>query len=140
MEKIEIYFGIATLILSAIFSGIVSLAVDKFKAKRNNKKEIFEKFYNKFYVLRDTIHQGCAYNFSDLSYENQENIVKFLIETSCYQNQEISDLVYELKTNRLNNFNNMKKANIERCNEVYNLISDVIYNKYIKFRRLHRFY
>lgn len=135
MEKIEIYFGIATIILSAIFSGIVSLIVSKVELKRKSKREVFEKFYNKFYVLRDTIHQGCAYDFSDLSYENQEKIVILLMETDCYQNKEISDLVYELKTSRLNNFNNLEKNNINRCNEIYNLLSEKIINKYCKYKK-----
>lgn len=133
MEKEEIWFGIITMVLSAILSGIVSLIVSKIEIGRNNKKEVFKNFYNKFQVLRDTIHQGRAYNFTDLSYEEQEKIISLLIETSCYQKKELSDLVYELKTNRLDNFDNLAKYNIERCNEVYNLISDVIDNEYFKY-------
>ena len=126
------------MVVSAILSGIVSLVVTKIEINRNNKKEVFEKFYNRFNVLRDKIHQGCAYDFSDLSYENQEKIISVLIETNCYQTNEIAELAYELKTGRLNNFNNMDKQNIQRCNDIYNLISEKIDNEYFKYISKHK--
>lgn len=138
MEEVEIYFGVFTLILSSILSGIVSLIVSKIEINRNNKKEIFERFYKKYYVLTDSIHQGCAYNFTDLSQEKQEEIVNLLIETDCYQNQKISDMVYELKTNRLNNFDNMNEFNINKCNELYILIDENITQRYSKFIKKNR--
>lgn len=138
MTKGEIWFGIITMVVSAILSGIVSLVVTKIEINRNNKKEVFEKFYNRFNVLRDKIHQGCAYDFSDLSYENQEKIISVLIETNCYQTNEIAELAYELKTGRLNNFNNMDKQNIQRCNDIYNLISEKIDNEYFKYISKHK--
>lgn len=138
MEKVEIYFGIFTLIVSSILSGIVSLIVSKIEINRNNKKEIFERFYKKYYVLIDSIHQGCAYNFTDLSYEQQEKIISLLIETDCYQNQKMSDMVYELKTNRLNNFDNMNEFNINKCNELYILIDENIAQEYFKIIKKNR--
>lgn len=138
MEKVEIYFGIFTLIVSSILSGIVSLIVSKIEINRNNKKETFERFYKKYYVLIDSIHQGRAYNFTDLSYEQQEKIVSLLIETDCYQSQKMSDMVYELKTNRLNNFDNMNEFNINKCNELYILIDENIAEEYFKIIKKNR--
>lgn len=137
MEKVEIFWGIFTLILSSILSCIVSLIVSKIEINRNNKKEIFSNFYNRFYVLRDSIHQGRAFNFTDLTCKNQERIVKFLIETDYYQTEEISNMVYELKTNRLNNFDNLNKANINKCNDIYNLLSEKLMDKYYKLKNLY---
>lgn len=91
-------------LMTIIGSGIVSIFVSKYEFRRLKKDESFEKLYNKFWILRDTIHQGRAYDFVDLFYENQEKIVSLLIETYRYQTDEIRELVYELKVCRLDNF------------------------------------
>lgn len=138
MTQQEFFFEILTIFISAILSGIISLIVAKNEIKRNYKKEMFDNFYNKFHVLRDKIHQGCAYDFVDLSKENQEEIVSLLIETDRYQNKEISDLVYELKTGRLENFGGLDESNIKSCNDCYNMLTELIENGYEKCNKKHK--
>lgn len=128
----EIIFEIISILLSAILSWVIALRVAKAEIKRNYEKEKFDKFYNKFHVLRDMIHQGRAYDFIDLSKENQEKMVSLLIETNCYQTNEISDLVYELKTNRLESFGGLDERNITSCNTCYNMLTELIENDYEK--------
>ena len=134
MPKIEICSNIVTMIISAILSFVVSWLTTQNKITRENKKERFEKFYNKFYILRNKIHQGCAYNFTDLSINDQEKIMELLLETDCYQDLELFDLVYELQVNRLNNFNDLEKSCMEKCDENYNRISEIIFNNYKDYK------
>ena len=120
------------IIISAVTSGIVSLVLFKFQAKREKKKEKWRSLYNKFYILRDSIHKGRALNFSDLSKVEQEEILKLLIETDQYQSEELNELVYILKTNSLDDFYKNKKENIDTCNKTYNQISEIIIKEYEK--------
>ena len=131
MEITDIILNVGTILLS----GVLSVIVSKYEFKKNKKEEKFKNFYNEFIVLRDLIHKGRAFDFSDLQKEDQEKIVKLLIETDCYQNKKISNYVYELKTNQLDNFNNFNKKNIEKCNEVYTVLSKEIYKEYEKLKK-----
>ena len=96
------------------------------------KKEIYDNYYAEFHTLWDSIHQGRAYNFSHLTYNQQESIVEFFIETDRYQTNEVRMLVYELKTNRLNNFDNQSNKNIKICDDAYNKLTEVIIDQYYK--------
>lgn len=118
-------------LMTIIGSGIVSIFVSKYEFRRLKKDESLEGLYNKFWILRDTIHQGRAYDFVDLFYENQEKIVSLLIETYRYQTDEIRELVYELKVCRLANFDGYNKNNINICNKAYTEITKIISNKYL---------
>lgn len=133
-EVYSIIKEIATLLIAGIISVITSKIVVRYEFNKRKHEEKFKEFYNKFYVLRDLIHHGRAYNFTDLSQEEQDSIVKFFIETNCYQNKEISDLVYELETAKLNNFDNFNKSNIDKCNNVYDILSEKIIDKYMKHK------
>ena len=64
--------------------------------------------------------------------EEQEKIIVFLIETDKYQDKKVRNLVYELKTNYLNDFENKSEENIKICNEAYRKLVETIINKYDK--------
>ena len=125
--------NIITIVVSSILSIIVSVITTKQEYKTNFKKERFERFYKKFYVLRDEIHQGCAYDFVDLSSKDQERIIQLLIETDCYQDEELTGLVYELKTSRLNFFTDRDELYIKKCNDAYNQICKIVNYKYMSY-------
>lgn len=91
-----------------------------------------ENYYTGFHNIWNNIHRGRAYNFYDLGKEEQEKIIVFLIETDKYQDKKVRDLVYELKTNYLNDFENKSEKNIKVCNESYRKLVEIIINKYDK--------
>ena len=64
--------------------------------------------------------------------KSKKKIIVFLIETDKYQNKKVRNLVYELKTNYLNDFENKSKENIKICNEAYRKLVEIIINKYDK--------
>lgn len=125
---------LTNIIISAVISGIVSLLISlvsfKYQTKKEKKEERWKSLSNKFYILRDSIHKGRAMNFSDLSKEEQEEILKLLIETDRYQSEELNELVYVLKTNSLDNFYKNNKEQIDLCNKTYNKISEIILKEY----------
>ena len=123
---------ICTIIISTFFSIIASIIVSRIELKRNLKKEKNMEYYIRFNSLWDKIHQGRAFDFSDLKYNQQEEIISFFIETDRYQSKEIKELIYELKTGRLNNFENNSISNIDTCNKAYRILTEKIITKYNK--------
>lgn len=66
-EIYNIITEIKTVLISGAVSVITYIILIKFEFNKKEKEEKFKRFYNKFYVLRDVIHQGRAYDFTDLS-------------------------------------------------------------------------
>lgn len=132
MNKQEIITIIISAGISTFFSVIASIIVLKIELNKKREKEIWDNYYVRFHNIWDKIHQGCAYNFSDLDIDQQEEIIEFLIETDRYQDNKIRELVYELKTSRLNNFDSYSEVNITTCNNTYNAIVKEIINNYSK--------
>ncbi len=132
MNKDNIINLFITTIFSIVSSCIVSIITTKMQLNKNIKKEKMDNYYARFHSIWDEIHRGRAYNFSDLKKEEQERIINFFIETNKYQDKKVRNLVYELKTNNLNNFDNLSEKNIKTCNEAYNKLTELIIDKYYK--------
>lgn len=132
MNKDDIINLIITTIFSIIASCIVSIITTKIQLNKNMKREKMDNYYAKFHSIWDDIHRGCAYNFSNLKKEDQERIINFFIETDKYQDKKVRNLVYELKTNHLNDFNNQSDRNIKDCDEAYNKLTEIIIEQYHK--------
>ena len=132
MSQNEIFIILISTGISTIFSIISSLILLKIEFSKNRKKEKFDEYYASFYTLWDTIHQGRAYDFSDLSCIQQEKIIEFFIKTNRYQDKEVRNLVYELKTSRLDNFDNCSLQNIDSCNKTYRELTTKIITEYDK--------
>jgi len=88
-------------------------------------KERFNKLYNAFVTLRNIIHKGAAYDFSDLNTKHQEEILNLLVENSSYADSGLSLCIYIIKTSE----------NQEEINQLYNTITEVIYYEHDLFRR-----
>lgn len=123
---------IITTAFSIVSACIVARITTRMELSKNAKREKLDNYYARFHNIWDKIHRGCAYDFSDLSEENREKIIEFFIETDRYQDKEIRDLVYELKTSSLNNFDGQSEENIKACNTSYNKLTDIIINQYDK--------
>lgn len=123
---------IITTAFSIVSACIVARITTRMELRKNAKREKFDNYYARFHSIWDNIHRGCAYDFSDLSEENREKIIEFFIETDRYQDEKIRDLVYELKTSSLNNFDNQSEENIKVCNTSYNKLTDIIIDQYDK--------
>ena len=132
MNKDNIINLCITTIFSIIASCIVSIVTTKIQLNKDKKKEKMENYYTRFHNIWDNIHRGKSYNFYDLKKEEQEKIIVFLIETDKYQDKKVRNLVYELKTNYLNDFENKSEENIKICNEAYRKLVETIINKYDK--------
>lgn len=132
MDRDYIINLVITTVFSIISACIVAKITTRMELSKNAKREKFDNYYARFHSIWDNIHRGCAYDFSDLSEENREKIIEFFIETDRYQDKEIRDLVYELKTSSLNNFDGKSEENIKVCNTSYNKLTDIIINQYDK--------
>jgi hypothetical protein len=99
------------------------------------KEKKYNEFYKEFYILWNKIHQGRAFNFINLSLTDREKIIDFLLENYNYASVELQKMIYELKTNRLNNFDSNNKINIEICNQCYNNIIEYMVEKEQKYRK-----
>lgn len=128
-------FSLLCALVSFLLSLISSVIIRKLDYNKRLKEEKYKFFYKQFYVLWNNIHQGRAYDFSDLKKYDRENIVDFLLENYNYAPEGIQDLIYSLKTNRLDDFDNNDKQNIERCNDCYNKIIEYMINKETKHRK-----
>ena len=118
--------SIISTIISLVGSFFVSLLTTHLKMRNMEKSEKEDNYYNKFHVLWDSIHRGRAYDFIDLSDEDQERIIDFFIETYRYQSNEERRLVYELKTSHLNKFDNGSKYMIDTANRAYRQLIELL--------------
>ncbi len=125
-------------ILCCFITFLFSQLSNKINNKKESEKETFINFYNAFETLWDQIHQGRAFNYSDLSLKDQERIVYFFIENKRYATKEINDYIYVLKTCRLNNFNNNDPEFIKECDDAYNKLIDMMVNKFDKLKKKYR--
>lgn len=130
----ERVFTVICCIISFILSLLGSLIMLKIKESKSLHREKYFNFYYPFYTLWDSIHQGRAFNFSDLTKEEQERIVNFLIEHSLYANNELSDKIYILKCSRHKDFNASDKSFIKEADNAYNNIVDIMIRKESKLR------
>lgn len=119
-----------TFILSLLSSVIIRM-YDNSKLKKERK---YNEFYREFYILWNKIHQGRAFDFTDLTEPDRERLIDFFLENYCYAPSEIQDLVYELKTSRFNDFNNGDEICKKRCNECYRKILDYMVVKEQRYR------
>ncbi len=130
----ERIFTIVCSITSFIVSTIVTIVTYKINTSLTQKREKYTSFYYPFYVLFDSIHQGKALNFSHLEKEEQEKIVRFLIEHGPYADNELQNEIYILKTSRLDDFNNNDTSNIYAADNAYNKILEIMTTKEAKLR------
>jgi len=123
-------------ILSVVFGAIIGAAVaflftaiaDWSKARKEYEKERFDKLFNAFVVLRNRIHKGAAYDFSDLEEHHQEELQNLLNENMSYADDSLSLCIHLLITS----------DDSEELNQVYSTISDIIYGEHDRFR--HKMY
>lgn len=130
-RQFTILCSLITFILSLLSSWLIKI-YDNNKSKKERK---YNEFYREFYVIWNKIHQGRAFEFSDLKKVDRERIVDFLLEHYYYAPKNLQNLIYELKTNRLDNFGNNNKDNKQRCNECYREIIDYMIEREQKHRK-----
>lgn len=130
-RQFTILCSLITFILSILSSWIIKI----YDNNKSNKERKYNEFYREFYIVWNKIHQGRAYDFSDLETAEREKIVDFLLEHYYYAPKILQNLIYELKTNRLDNFDNNNKDNKQRCNECYRKIIDYMIEREKKYRK-----
>lgn len=130
-RQFTILCSLITFILS-LFSSLLIKAYDNSKAK---KKQKYNEFYREFYIIWNKIHQGRAYDFTDLKKADRESIVDFLLEHYYYASKKLQILIYELKTARLDNFGNNNSENKRICNQCYREIIGYMTDKEQKYRK-----
>ena len=128
-------FTILCSFITFILSLISSWIIKKYDNNKTKKQRKYNGFYRNFYILWNKIHQGRAFDFTDLKKEDREKIVDFLLEHYNYASNNLQQLIYELKTNRLDNFDNNNKDNKQRCNECYRKIIDYMIKREQKYRK-----
>ena len=106
-RQFTILCSLITFILSLLSSLLIKI-YDNSKAK---KKQKYNEFYREFYIIWNKIHQGRAYDFTDLKKADRESVVDFLLEHYYYASKKLQILIYELKTARLDNFGNNNSEN-----------------------------
>ncbi|HIS90660.1 MAG TPA: hypothetical protein IAC20_03245 [Candidatus Faecisoma merdavium] len=130
-RQFTILCSLITFILS-LFSSLLIKAYDNSKAK---KKQKYNEFYREFYIIWNKIHQGRAYDFTDLKKADRESVVDFLLEHYYYASKKLQILIYELKTARLDNFGNNNSENKRICNQCYREIIGYMTDKEQKYRK-----
>ena len=130
-KTFTIFCSIISFALSLLASQIMSIVQNN----RKLKEEKYNNFYKKFYILWNKIHKGQAFDFYDLKHSEREKIVNFLIDNYNYLPKEIEMYTYELKTNRLDNFNNNDIESINTCNKCYKKIIEFMIDKEQKSRK-----
>lgn len=130
-RQFTILCSLITFILS-LFSSLLIKAYDNSKAK---KKQKYNEFYREFYIIWNKIHQGRAYDFTDLKKADRESVVDFLLEHYYYASKKLQILIYELKTARLDNFGNNNSENKRICNQCYREIIGYTTDKEQKYRK-----
>ena len=130
-RQFTILCSLITFILS-LFSSLLIKAYDNSKAK---KKQKYNEFYREFYIIWNKIHQGRAYDFTDLKKADRESVVDFLLEHYYYASKKLQILIYELKTARLDNNSNNNSENKRICNQCYREIIGYMTDKEQKYRK-----
>ena len=104
--------------------------------KISEKTEVYLQDYKTF--LKNNTDKKYGLVFLDPPYKYKEvydEIVDFLFENELYADKELRDLIYELKCNQLNNFDDNDKTNILYANKAYNQIVDIILKREEKLRK-----
>ena len=130
-RQFTILCSLITFILSLLSSLLIKI-YDNSKAK---KKQKYNEFYKEFYIIWNKIHQGRAYDFTDLKKADRKRVVDFLLEYYYYASKKLQILIYELKTNRLDNFDNNNSKNKQICNQFYREIIGYMIDKDQKYRK-----
>lgn len=130
-RQFTVLCSLITFILSLLSSLLIKI-YDNSKAK---KKQKYNEFYKEFYIIWNKIHQGRAYDFTDLKKADRERVVDFLLEYYYYASKKLQILIYELKTNRLDNFDNNNSKNKQICNQCYREIIGYMIDKEQKYRK-----
>jgi hypothetical protein len=128
-------FTIVCSLISLALSTIITAISHKIIETRTSNIEKYKSFYYPFSTLVDHIHQGRAYNFTDLSNENQEKIIHFLIDNGPYVNSDLKSDVYILKCSHHDNYEDFKQYNMDCANQAYNNIVNYMQNKETKLRK-----
>lgn len=109
--------------------------IGEYNNSKTKKQQKYYEFYKNFYVIWNETHQGRAFEFTDLKKSDRQRIINFLLEHYYYASEELQMLIYELKTNQLNNFDNGNEENKKSCNECYRKIIDYMLEKEQKYRK-----
>lgn len=82
-RQFTILCSLITFILSLLSSLLIKI-YDNSKAKKKQK-------YNEFYIIWNKIHQGRAYDFTDLKKADRERVVDFLLEYYYYASKKFTN-------------------------------------------------
>lgn len=130
-RQFTILCSLITFLLSLLSSWLIKI-YDNNKSKKRQK---YNEFYREFYIIWNKIHQGRAYDFTDLKKVDREKVVDFFLEHYYYASKKLQNLIYELKTNRLDNFCNNNSENKQICNQCYREIINYVIDKEQKYRK-----
>ncbi len=125
---------IVSIVGTAVLTTLLEFIVSCIKNKSNEKKKKYN-VYREFYILWDSIMRGRAFDFTDLTNKDQNKILNFLISKETYFDSKINDLIYRLKTNYLDNYENNTKINKDECNKCYRELTDILVDKENKYRK-----
>ena len=128
-------FTILCSLITFILSLFSSISFKKYNNSKAKKKQKYNEFYREFYIIWNKIHQGRAYDFTDLKKADRESVVDFLLEHYYYASKKLQILIYELKTARLDNFGNNNSENKRICNQCYREIIGYMTDKEQKYRK-----
>lgn len=130
-RQFTIFCSLITFFLSLLSSWLIKI----YDNSNSKKKQKYNEFYRGFFILWNKIHQGRAYDFSDLKRVDRERIIDFLLEHYYYASNKLQKLIYELKTNRLDNFDNNNRENKRICDQCYIEIIKYMIKKEQKYRK-----
>lgn len=130
-RQFTILCSLITFLLSLLSSWLIKI----YDNNKSKKKQKYNEFYREFYIIWNKIHQGRAYDFTDLKKVDREKAVDFLLEHYYYASKKLQNLIYELKTNRLDNFCNNNSENKRICNQCYREIINYMIDKEQKYRK-----
>lgn len=125
-------FTIICCVITFFLSLLSSWLIKKYEYNKVRKENKYKEFYKKFYILWDSIHKGKALEFSDLKSNDRNKIVDFFMNNYNYISEELEEMIYELKTR---NSTKIDKDDIKICNKCYNLITDFMITKELKYRK-----
>lgn len=126
-----VLMGVITLVAGFFFGRLSSWLADR----REIAKERLNNLYIPGMVLYDKTHFGHAYDFTDLSENDQEEFVKLLMEKSIYASDFLRECIYVASVNyyEYKLLPENKKAK-EILNQSYNTVTEIMSDEWESLR------
>ena len=88
-RQFTILCSLITFLLSLLSSWLIKI----YDNNKSKKKQKYNEFYREFYIIWNKIHQGRAYDFTDLKKVDREKVVDFLLEHYYCASKKLQNLI-----------------------------------------------